>query len=236
MSLAMYSEVCLDASDPAVVGDFWARLLGMRQDWKADGSQVLTGTPAQAPIRIQPAPPGRMTEYRIHIEVGESALASMLDLGARVLDAESYPWTVVQGPEETELGVYTRDTTGPAPPRVELLINSPDPRRIADWWSRILSAPVEVTTAGDYAWVTGIPDSPFESLVFTRLDAPRTADPRLRLGVRTHDLTRLTDAGARIVGTVLGDAYRYVLLDPDGHEFYATIEDTGATAGTTSPR
>ncbi len=220
----MYSELSLDAHDPNIVSDFWARILALQPHRQDDGTVLLVGLPANTPIWVRPAAPGRMTEYRIHLDLTEPELSTMLQHGGAVVDTESYPWIVLQGPEGSELCVHA--LSEPAERRhIELVVNSADPGRSARWWARILGCPCETSAAGDYAWVSDIPQSPFEALVFTRIDAPRTRDPRLRLGVAARDISRLTDAGAKLLRVGHDRPARYLMADPDGHEFYVAIRD-----------
>ena len=51
MAIARYKDLCMDAGDPARLGEFWAAALGLTWQAKDDGAGLLTG-----PTPTTPAP------------------------------------------------------------------------------------------------------------------------------------------------------------------------------------
>ncbi|MFN2581270.1 MAG: VOC family protein [Candidatus Dormibacteria bacterium] len=108
----------------------------------------------------------------------------------------------------------------------EIVIDCENPRRVAEFWSKVLGWPDGVAEEG-YVWVssTGAPDAPRPVLVFAEVPEKKTLKNRVHIDVNPHgcdqqqELERLLALGARHVDIGQGDAPWYVLADPEGNEF-----------------
>jgi hypothetical protein len=117
VSLATLRDVCIDATDPALVGAFWAALLGREP---ADAGAGDGATP-DVVLRENPASPGptiwvngvpepKQGKVRIHLEVDLRAgqqVDEVLALGATVVrEPGEMRWWVLADPEGHEFCAF----------------------------------------------------------------------------------------------------------------------------------
>ncbi len=118
---SVFREVVIDCREPAVVGKFWADVLGWPlNDDDDDGTCWLssTGEPwAPPPLLVfVPVPEEKTVKNRIHIDVNPSGcdqaeeLERLLALGARRVDVGQgdQPWVVLADPEDNEFCLLGR--------------------------------------------------------------------------------------------------------------------------------
>ena len=219
MSLASYQALCIDATDASRLGAFWASALGLEQELRADGVVALTGRHA---VWVNPVPEPRTVKHRMHLDLNTASVEGLVALGATVLDANSFAWTLMADPEGGEFCAFVREGEI-TEPLYEIVVDTSDkpghPLRIATWWADVLGA--QVSDVEDGAAVEGIPGAPFECIVFGGVPEPKTAKNRLHLDVTTSDLGLLVDAGATVLRPRDDDIRWTVLADPDGNEFCA---------------
>jgi hypothetical protein len=226
--LATYKDLCLDAGDPERLGRFWAGALGLElapcgED--SNGDYVLTGPTDEHTIWVNAVPEPKSVKHRVHLDVNTESVQRLVDLGATVLDADSFPWTLMADPEGGELCAFVRQ--GEIGRRLyELVVDAgptaADAARIAAWWGDVLGA----TAADDehgFSYVEGIAGAPFESIVFVPVPEPKAVKNRVHLDVTTPDLDALVSAGARVLRPEGGDIRWTVLADPDGNELCAFV-------------
>jgi len=225
MALATFKDLCLDANDPVALGTFWAGVLGLELHRDDDGDVHLTGpTPAHT-IWVNRVPEPRTVKHRMHLDVNAASVAEIEALGATVLDADSFRWTLMADPEGGELCVFVRE--GEITERLyEIGVDTADSPehalRIATWWADVLGAEVADSGRG-FAQVTQVPGAPFESIDFAPVPEPKTVKNRLHLDVTTSDLGLLVDAGAVVLRPQDEEIGWTVLADPDGNEFCAFL-------------
>lgn len=224
MALVTYEDLCIDATDPVRLATFWGAALGLRLQRQEDHVK-LVGPTDRHTIWFLAAPEPKTAKHRMHLDVNTASVEELVRLGATVLDADSFAWTLMADPEGGEFCAFVRE--GAITERLyEIGVDtgdSPDhPLRIATWWADVLGAHA-VDSGRGFAYVEEIPGAPFESIDFAPVPEPKTVPNRVRLHVSTPDLDALVDAGASVVGASDGETGATVLADPDGNEFCASI-------------
>src|SRR5688500_19667536 len=103
MALATYKDLCIDAVDATTIGRFWAGALRLELELHDDGDAKLTGpTPAHT-VWINTVPEPVTVKQRLHLDIRAHSVDDVVALGGVVVDAESFPWTVMKDPEGGEL-------------------------------------------------------------------------------------------------------------------------------------
>ncbi len=211
-----YKDLCLDAVDPGTAAAFWASALGLAAE--ARGANVmLTDDVLEHTLWVNRVPEPRTVKQRVHLDLHVAAVDDLVRLGATVLDTRQ-PWTVLADPEGGELCAFVREADRlPRYRLYELVVDSPDPERIARWWADLFGVGVEHPTEGDFCWLERVPGMPWP-LVFQAVPEPKTVKNRVHwdLWGRTQDAL---DAGARLLRAEDEDIRWDVLRDPDGNEF-----------------
>lgn len=126
-----FSELAVDAHDPARLADFWCAVLdyvvldtyeglveigpadlGSGLDFSSRWRQTYRDAPAAPTIVFAPVPEGKTVKNRLHIDVSpigsaEAEVARLLSLGAEEADVGQgdVPWTVMRDPEGNEFCV-----------------------------------------------------------------------------------------------------------------------------------
>ena len=227
MALAAYKDLCMDAVDPRRLGEFWAGALGLElraAGEDSNGDYLLVGPTPQHTLWINGVPEPKTVKHRMHIDVNVESVEKLERLGAKVVDDESFGWTVMLDPEGGEFCAFVRD--GEIDRRLyEIGIDtggSPeDAHRIAAWWAEALGARAEDDERHGFSYVEQIPGAPFESLDFAPVPEPKAVKNRLHLDVTTPDVEALVSAGATVLRRPDDSISWTVLADPDGNEFCA---------------
>jgi hypothetical protein len=210
--MTRFKELCLDVhGDVATMGEFWAAATGCHY---VDGDVI--GDVEGMGIALCPVPEPKTVKHRVHIDVHADSVDSVLALGATIApgyDDNDDPWTVLLDPEGGELCVFVREDV-PAYKNYELCVDSADGERMARWWADVFG--VEALNQGrSYWWIEGVPEMPFELMVFDPVPEPKTVKNRIHWDVY-GDVDELLAKGA----TRLWDTPRWtVLADPEGNEF-----------------
>ena len=228
MALATYKDLCIDAIDPTRLGRFWAEVLGLTFESQANGDGYLSGpTPAHT-IWVNGVPEPKTVKHRMHIDVNASSVEEIERLGATVLDADSFPWTLMADPEGGEFCVFVREGQI-TQPLYEIGIDTPDSpeaaHRIAAWWGNVLGVAVSDDDEHGYSYIENIPAAPFEGIFFAPVPEPKTVKNRIHLDVTTKDLDQLIAAGATLLRAQDDEIRWNVLADPDGNEFCAFVTE-----------
>jgi len=223
MPLATFKDLCLDARDPVLVGEFWAGVLGLELHRQEGGDTYLTGPTPQHTIWVNRVPEPKTVKHRVHLDVNAGSVAELEALGATVLDAESFRWVLMADPEGGELCVFLRE--GPITQRLyEIVVDTGDSpeeaHRLAAWWAEVLGGRLVDTERG-FSYVDRVPGAPYDSLDFIPVPEPKTVKNRVHLDVTTADLDALVAAGATVLRAQDADLGWTVLADPAGNEFCA---------------
>ncbi|HEU0131199.1 MAG TPA: VOC family protein [Mycobacteriales bacterium] len=219
MAIATYKDLCIDAVDAAAMGRFWAGALrlDLRQD--DDGSVRLVGPTPRHTVWINAVPEPVTVKQRMHLDVRVDSVDDLVALGGTVVDAASFPWTVMKDVEGGELCAFP-PREGKAAGLTEIVVDTADAPRIAAWWAKVLGGEAHDHEEG-YSYVERIPEAPFEYLVFVPVPEPKTVKNRIHLDVTTADVQSLVDAGATLLRARDGEIGWSVLADPDGNELCA---------------
>lgn len=195
---ATFQDLWLEASDPTRVTRFWADALGLEVEAFGEGGYRARGRRPEPTLYVVPSSPGSLGGFRIHVELCAADLAELrrLDDSTAEHDADE-PWLELNGPEASQLRCFP--SLEPFEERrYEVVLAAAQPARAARWWARVLGAVHESAAGGDYAWVTHVPNAPFDTLLFTReMSAERPQRVRMRLV--TTDLAALIRYGAAMV-------------------------------------
>ena len=223
MPLATFKDLCLDAVDPGVLGAFWAAALDLELHTQESGDTYLTGPTQEHTIWVNRVPEPKTVKHRMHLDVNVGSVDELTALGATVLDAESFRWTLMADPEGGEFCAFVRE--GAISQRLyEIGIDTADSaeaaHRIAAWWADVLGARLVDDDRG-YSYVDRVPGAPYDSLDFAPVPEPKTVKNRIHLDVTTADVDALVAAGATVLRAKDDQIGWTVMADPDGNEFCA---------------
>ena len=226
MPLATFKDLCLDAVDPGVLGAFWAAALDLELHTQESGDTYLTGPTPEHTIWVNRVPEPKTVKHRMHLDLNVGSVDELTALGATVLDAESFRWTLMADPEGGEFCAFVRE--GAISQRLyEIGIDTADSaaaaHRIAAWWADVLGARLVDDDRG-YSYVDRVPGAPYDSLDFAPVPEPKTVKNRIHLDVTTADVDGLVAAGATVLRAKDDEIGWTVMADPDGNEFCAFTE------------
>jgi hypothetical protein len=227
VALARFKDLCMDAADPARLGEFWAAVLGRSWEQGGDGDGRLTGPTAQHTIWINRVPEPKTVKHRVHLDIYARRLADLEALGSVILRPEGgdRTWTVMADPEGGEYCAFLRDEL-PAERLHGLGVDSADPAAQAEWWGAVYGAPVTHNPRG-YSTVENVPGMPILTMDFAPVPEPKTAKNRIHWDVTVPAVQPLIDAGATVLAPPGEHARWHVLADPEGNEFCAFTENDG---------
>jgi hypothetical protein len=223
MVIARFKDLCLDAGDPARLGQFWAACLGL--GWKAqqDGDWMLTGPTPGHTIWINRVPEPKTVKNRVHLDIYARELAGLEALGAKVCESQhgEHPWTIMADPEGGEFCAFLRPEL-PADRLHGLVVDCADPLAQAHWWAEVYGVPVIVNDG----WYTleGVPGMPIATMDFVPVPEPKLAKNRVHWDVTVSDPGLLAKAGATVLREPDAQVRWHVLADPEGNEFCAFTE------------
>ena len=223
MPVATFKDLCLDAGDPGVLGAFWAAALDLELHTQESGDTYLTGPTKEHTIWVNRVPEPKTVKHRMHLDLNVGSVDELTALGATVLDAESFRWTLMADPEGGEFCAFVRE--GEISQRLyEVAIDTADSaeaaHRIAAWWADVLGARLVDDDRG-FSYVDRVPGAPYDSLDFAPVPEPKTVKNRIHLDVTTADVDDLVAAGATILRAKDDEIDWTVMADPDGNEFCA---------------
>jgi len=226
MPLATFKDLCLDAVDPGVLGAFWAAALDLELHTQESGDTYLTGPTPEHTIWVNRVPEPKTVKHRMHLDLNVGSVDELTALGATVLDAESFRWTLMADPEGGEFCAFVRE--GEISQRLyEIGIDTADSaeaaHRIAAWWAEVLGGRLVDDDRG-YSYVDRVPGAPYDSLDFAPVPEPKTVKNRIHLDVTTADVDDLVAAGATILRAKDDQIGWTVMADPDGNEFCALTD------------
>jgi Glyoxalase-like domain len=222
MAIARFKKLCVDATDPAALGTFWAAAL--RQEYRPwpHGEGGVFGTSAQPTLWLNRVPEPKTVKHRVHLDIYTESLAALEELGARVLvpEGDDRRWTVLADPEDGEFCAFVRAV--PPEPRLHGIgIDCVNPAAQARWWGYVFGRDVVDDPSGFSTVEHVVAENPVLTLDFAAVPEPKTVKNRVHWDVSVPDVAALVDAGATVLGQQ--EAW-YVLADPEGNEFCAFVE------------
>jgi hypothetical protein len=214
MTLARFKDLCVDATDPARLGPFWAAALD--RTWDAN-EELLAGPTRQHTIWINGVPELKAAKNRVHVDIYARQIADLTALGATVVE-EQRDWTVMADPEGGEFCAFLRAEL-PAERMHGLVVDSADPEAQARWWAGIYG----VGVIDNKGWFTleGVPGMPISTMDFVPVPESKSAKNRIHWDVTVPALAPLVEAGATVLREPDDDISWHVLADPEGNEFCA---------------
>jgi catechol 2,3-dioxygenase-like lactoylglutathione lyase family enzyme len=224
MPIATFKDLCIDSADPSLLGAFWAAVLDLELHHQDNGDTYLTGPTTAHTIWVNRVPEPKTVKHRVHLDVNTESVDRLVELGATVLDADSFRWTVMADPEGGEFCAFVRE--GEIGNRLyEVVVDTIDSaeaaKRVARWWADVLGARAVSDDERGVYWIEEIPGAPFERVDFGPVPEPKTVKNRIHLDVTTNDLDALVVAGATVLRAQDDEIGWTVLADPDGNEFCA---------------
>jgi hypothetical protein len=220
MAIARFKDLCLDAVDPARLGQFYAAVLGRGFEPDEDGEAVLRGPTPQHTIWINKVPEGKTVKQRVHLDVFAQQLAGLEVLGASVLvpDDGTRGWTMMADPEGGEFDAFLRAEL-PAERLHGLEVDCADAEALAGWWGQVYG--VEVTRYDGWFALEGVPGMPIDAMDFADVPEPKKVKNRIHWDVTVPDVAPLVTAGATVLREPDDEVRWHVLADPEGNEFCA---------------
>jgi len=97
-------------------------------------------------VWINTVPEPVTVKQRMHLDVRAGNVDDLVALGGVVVDAGSFPWTVMKDVEGGELCVVVTPADRPAG-LMEIVVDTPDAVRISTWWADVLGAEHAATRA-----------------------------------------------------------------------------------------
>jgi Glyoxalase-like domain len=223
MAMARFKDLCLDASDPARLGAFWAAVLDRTWAAQDNGDGLLTGPTPQHTVWVNRVPEAKTVKHRVHLDIYARELAVLETLGATIVEPPhaTRTWTVMADPEGGEFCAFLRAEV-PAERLHGLVVDSADPQAQARWWAGVYG--VGVTQNDGWSTLEGVPGMPILTMDFVPVPEPKTVKNRIHWDVTVPAVAPLVAAGARVLGEPGGDIGWHVLADPEGNEFCAFTE------------
>jgi hypothetical protein len=215
MAIATYKDLCIDAVDTDRMSRFWATLLGLEPEQREGGLVKLVGATAEDTVWVVPVPEPVTVKQRAHLDIRAASVKDVEALGATVVDADTFSWTLMKDPEGGELCVF--ETADKRPGLFELIIDSDrDPKAIARWWAEAFDA--ELHEEEDYAYLEEVPALPFETIDFVPVPEPKSVKNRIHFDV-WGDVEALKAKGATVLRAPDDTIDWTIMADPDGNEF-----------------
>ena len=226
VALARWKDLCIDATDPARLGHFWAEALGLAAEQQPSGDVVLRGARPEETIWVNGVPESRAAKHRVHLDVTAASVDRLVRLGARVLlpaSESGHPWTVMADPEGGEFCAFVREDHPTDPParRYELVVDCVDSatsQALAGWWAEVLGGR-RVDDGRGFWWVADVPGLPFETIDMIPVPEGKVVKNRIHWDVVSDDLQELLDRGATVLATPTDATPWHVCADPEGFEF-----------------
>lgn len=226
MAIARWKDLCIDATDAALMGRFWGALLGLELELQEGGDAVLRGDRPEQTIWINAVPEPRTVKQRVHLDVDAATVEPILALGATMLlpaSESGFRWSVLADPEGGELCVFVREGVPASPPARlgELVIDTADgesARALAEWWAEVLGGRPADDGRG-FWWVEDIPGLPFDSIDVVPVPEPKSVKNRIHWDITSADLPALLDRGATVLARPTDQTPWHVAADPEGNEF-----------------
>lgn len=222
MPLATYKDLCVDAVDALALGRFWADLLGREMVVREDGQVHLDGAVSTDRVWINAVPEPVTVKQRVHLDLNLHRVEDALERGATAIDLESFRWKVLRDPEGGELCVFSESDL-PDRRLVELVVDAADPPALATWWAGLIGGVAKDDDEGRWSWIEQLSGTPFDHVVFMKVEEPKTVKNRIHVDVTTDSIEALVAAGATVLRPQDDDIRWTVLADPAGNELCAFL-------------
>ncbi|HEY3733789.1 MAG TPA: VOC family protein, partial [Streptosporangiaceae bacterium] len=221
MTVARFKDLCIDAADPAAIGPFWAKVLGLSWQMQDGGDGFLTGRTPQHTIWVNKVPEPKTVKHRVHLDIYAARLADLQELGSRTVrpEGDGRGWTVMADPEHGEYCAFLHNEL-PGDLLHGLVVDSVDAEAQARWWAEVYGGRL-VNHSSGYSTVQDVPGMPILTMDFVPVPEPKTVKNRVHWDVTVTDPQRLIDAGATVLRKPDAEVRWHVMADPEGNEFCA---------------
>ncbi|MDP9184133.1 MAG: VOC family protein [Actinomycetota bacterium] len=223
-----------DTTDPVRVATFWADALRFELvDPDPAGAFILDPSKRSKGVFFQPVPEPKVVKNRVHLDLRPpktmaAEVARLREAGAREVRSVQQRdfWTIMRDPEGNEFCVQMGPDEGAERTEAgldEVVVDSGDPRRVADFWIEALGYR-EAEATEDSVDIVGTRDGD-PRLAFVHVPEPKSVKNRVHLDVRPSgsmaaEVARVEGLGATVLGSVQeGDLFWTVMRDPEGNEF-----------------
>jgi hypothetical protein len=220
MSLARWKDLCIDASRPAVLGPFWARVLGLEVETQDNGDLAMRDPGRDRPERtiwVNGVPEPRTGKNRVHLDLVLPSVDPLAELGATVVGEQQsalHRWTVLDDPEGGSFCVFPGEPGEPT----ALVVDAADPVSLAAWWADVLEAEAMSAPDGAPRWLK-VDGLPWDVWKFVAVPEPKAVKNRWHWDVACDDVAALVERGATLLRRPDDDIHWHVLADPEGNEF-----------------
>ena len=223
---ARWKELCMDTTGDGL-GKFWAEVLGLQfrsdpDDPDGDVAGDVIGDVEGQGIAMCPVPEAKTVKHRVHIDVHTGSIADLEALGASVVlpaEESGFGWTVLTDPEGGEFCAFVRGADElPAYRFYELSVDAADAGELARWWADVFAVEARHDPDQSWWWLEGVPDLPFESIVFAPVPEPKTVKNRIHWDLYAH-VEDMVAAGASVLREPDDEIRWTVMADPEGNEF-----------------
>jgi hypothetical protein len=205
------------------VGSWWAGVLGLQWNVRADGSGWVSGPTPEHTIWICPVPEPKTVKHRVHLDIYTRSLADLEATGSPVVETNpDWRWTIMADPDGGEYCAFVVNEL-PADRLHGVVVDCADPVAIATWWAQVYDAELVVHEQRGYATVQNVPGMPILTMDFVPVPEPKTVKNRIHWDVVTPDVGALTAVGATVLRRPDDDIAWTVMADPDGNEFCAFL-------------
>jgi catechol 2,3-dioxygenase-like lactoylglutathione lyase family enzyme len=236
MPTRMYSVV-IDTADLAAQARFWSEATGWPITYDTDDEKVVEppdGEPG-IPLVFGLSDDPKVGKNRIHLDLNARSeehqatwVQRLTAAGASPADVgqQDVPWVVLADPEGNELCVLDpRDEYAQAGPVAAVVVDAPEPARLAGFWAAASGWDV-LATGERYATLVA-PGGAGPRLELIQVEDPKVVKNRWHLDVapsaeddQAAEVARLKALGATDADIGQGPDHTWVVLaDPDGNEF-----------------
>jgi hypothetical protein len=224
-ALARVRKICLDATDPATLGPWWADVLDLTwRPWPHGEGGIFPAGSDQPFIWVNKVPEPKTVKHRWHIDIYAASLDDLLAKGASVVlpEGDDRRWTIMADPEGGEFCAFVRDPV-PEPRMHGLVVDCAEPATLSRWWVGVLGG-TAADSAPEHTEVSGVPGMTY-TFDFVKVPEQKTVKNRIHLDLTVDAVQPLLDAGA----TFLRDEGDFaVLADPEGNELCAFTRPPGS--------
>ncbi|HUR12896.1 MAG TPA: VOC family protein [Mycobacteriales bacterium] len=226
MADVSFKDLCVDAVRPEVVGEFWARVLGLQLELQDNGNARLSGATPQHGVWVCGVPEAQDVKNRVHLDVRfEDPTVVLGATAVREPSGEDH-WRVLADPDGLLFcAMGPREGAPPGP--YELVVDSADPEAIGSWWAQRYGVDLCREEGTPWVWLEGVPGSPYQYWVFNPVPERKTVKNRVHWDVLLQDssVEDLVAAGATVLRGPDEENEWTVLADPEGNEFCAFTSD-----------
>lgn len=222
VSLASFKDLCIDAVDVQSVAAFWAKALGLDLEALSNGGARLSGPTPSHTVWINHVPEAKSVHHRLHIDVHTASVDELVELGATIVDGDSFRWTIMNDPDGGEFCAFVREDYHDYR-LYEVVMQCLDHASQSAWWQSTIGGDRVIDERG-FSYLEDIPNMPFEALSFVPVTEPKVVKNRVHLDLTTSgDLNdtsaQLVATGAQLLRQSDDEIAWDVLADPEGNEF-----------------